>query len=620
MPASPSIFATKGDAPSIRPAGSAPAVESALIRLALGIVLLVLIAKLFLVAHGYLELGQEGDEGARINVAARLALEGWGDVLAFPFEKWTSIHPPGDIALRAIVLKLASGIAPNATPVTIAMMLSAVLSAIGAALLIDAARRLGGGFAALALSILLAVSWNFHNPSLSGMGEGSVIPFFALQIWLLVRGLLERSQRLVLWSAVATLLASTFRPEPVFFLPGLCLALWYAMGFVTAVLYGAIASSYLVVKTAYVALLSPDALSILNLSKFYHSFRGVPLMEFDRSGFGSSLLHDPFRWAFAALLVVALIGLMLPRGSDHDRDANRRTFTVAVILLGVAGYLALTVTSVVTGRTANASVRIAYLPSYALALAASVGISRLFTLAIGERWTELELNLLGLSQQTRIVAVALLSLLTVGGVALEARHIAKKGTTRGPQNALAIRDWLLANAAPDDGIVLDRIYNRENWMIAYLANRPKVCAYVSCDPPLAPEPATDPKEDCGPGRRFCIYHRMVHAFIRSKRPRWFVSHTGKFSQDWLKIQEGVFGPRGLVLWSFIYPYSQPLGAAVPSAIASPSSDRTTSPAPAVKEKDATFVERRVSLPDSFAFVLTPRHSTGQLVIYEASYR
>lgn len=482
--------------------------------------------------------------------------------------------------------------------------------------------RLGGGFAALALSILLAVSWNFHNPSLSGMGEGSVIPFFALQIWLLVRAVLEGSRRLVLWSAAAALLASTFRPEPVFFLPGICLALWYATGFVTAVLYGAIASSYLVIKTAYVTVLSPEALTILNLSKFYHSFRGVPLLEFDRSGFGSSLMHDPFRWAFAVLLAVALIGLMLPRGSDHDRDAGRRTLTVAVILLGVAGYLALTVTSVVTGRTANASVRIAYLPSYMLALAASVGIARLIMLALGERWTALELELLGLSRQARIVAVAFLALLTVGGVALEARHIASKGTTRGPQNAYAIRDWLLANAAPGDGILLDRMYNRENWLVAYLANRPKVCAYVACDVPLAAEPATtDPKEDCGAGGRFCIYHRMVHSFIKAERPRWFVSHTGKFSQDWLKIQEGVLGPRGLVLWSFVYPYSQ---VATPPAgvAAAPSPDAVQAVAPAsagAAKKDASFVPRKVTLPDKFSFVLTPRHSTGQLVIYEATY-
>lgn len=593
-------------------------IDRLLYRLAITIALLILIAKYVLIARGALELGLEGDEGVRILNAAKLS-ESWSKAFDFFVGKWAGIHPPGDIALRAIYFNVVFAAFPDLQPVPAAMYFSATLGAIGALLLIAAARKMGGGFTALLFSMLLASLWGFHNPSLSGMGEGTVIPFFALQFWLLVKAIVDRSHRLVLASAAAGLVASLFRPEPVFMLPGLCLGIWYAAGLFTATAYGAIASSYMLAKTFIPMMLNPKALTVFNFSEYY-AFKGIELTRFHKTGFGNGLINDPFSLAIVPILAVVAVGVLLAHRSTTARsESNIRDLANLVVVLAAVLYLALTITSVVTGRTANASVRLGYLPAYLLLLSASYAAARLLVPRLRDTLTAFVDRLRAGPPGNRYAAIAAVAALVVAGAVLEARAMAFKGHKRGPQNTLDIRDWLAKNTKPSDGIFLDRAFNRENWLVGYLARRPDVCAYFSCLPNVVPAPdQKDPDLKCDLLGRICMF-RTAHTYIRVKRPRWFVSHTGKISEIWLVNQQNFFGANAMRMWSFIYQYSSPLAPSSPPASEKPAAKANEPAQPIAASTDTSFVPRRVTTYDGFSFVLTPRFSNGSFVIYEAKY-
>lgn len=590
--------------------------DTMMFRAALVLTLVAFLLKVVLIATGALELGIEGDEGARI-LAASQNSGSLADAFKFFVMKWSNIHPPGDIALRAAYFSLVYPLFPGLDPVSAAMYFSAALGSIGALLLTDAARRIGGGLTALIFAVLLAFTWGFHNPSLSGMGEGTVIPFFALQIWLLVKGIVERSHATLLLSAVTTLVASLMRPEPVFLLPGICLGVWYAAGLATATAYGAIASSYSIAKNIVPTLINPSAITIFNFAENY-AFKGIEVSKFHTTGVGRGLLSDPFPMAIFVIIALAVTGLVPVMRTWNAREPQERTtgdLANMVIFLAAVLYLAVTITSVITGRTANASVRLGYLPQYLLLMCAAYGVARLLRTGAAGAISRFDLALLTGAPRFRWQVLAGAIALLLVTTALQAREFAVLGTKRGPQNALKVRDWLLANTSPNDGFFLDRSFYRDNWIVGYLARRPDVCVYFACRAPAPPKP--DPKTAtpyCGQLGRLCAYKPM-HTFIRVKRPRWFFTHTGKLSKIWLENQKGFFGQEhGERGWSLLLQYSQPLAAADTAKASTPINDTKPDPFP-----EAAIVPRRVTTYDGFSFVLTPRFSNGSFVIYEAKY-
>lgn len=574
-----------------------------LLGLALLIAMLIALAKFYLIHAGALEIGLEGDEGVRIQIAGRLA-ESWSDIFGFVVDKWAAIHPPGDMALRAIFFKCIFALAPGMAPVSAALYLSCGLSLIGAVLLTLATYRAGGGLAALLFAILLGTSWQFHNPSLSGMGEGTMFVFFAAEIYLLTEAILRKSTRWLFGAALAALAASFMRPEPVFLLPGLCLALWFAMGFWKAAWFGAIASGYLIAKTVIPLLLTPGATTILNFSKLY-TFTGMPLWKFQYSNFGKGLLHDQFYWSIALLLAGLVLG-GISQWRDYRKSSHvpRADMVGMALVLGAILYLAITVTAVIIGKTANSSVRLGYLPSYLLQMAAAIGIARFFMSNFGERLRPLMRVLSDKPAIYGISALAAAVILIGAGVVAEARVIARRGHDRAPLDAIAVRDWVLANTRDGEGIVLDRMWNRENWMVGYLARRSDVCAYFYCKSKVAllsvPRPAG---EICGVHGLACIYRR-IQAALKSQKPRWLVAISGKLSSRWLGVQRSVYGNKdGTALWSFIYPYATPLQGE--AQISDPT--------------NTAFTERKMTLEDGYAFTLKPHFQAGDFVVYEAVY-
>lgn len=568
--------------------------------LALLLLAIPLIWKLYVLATTGFELGNEGDEGTRILSSALLADTSWGNIFYYVLEHSAAIHPPGDVALRAAFLKIVFFLFPDIEPVRAAMYLSLITTLAGAILFLATAYVAGGVSAALVLSALLFASWNFHNVSLSGMGEASMIPFFAAQIYLLALAIMRQSPRLFLLSAATCCLATLFRPEPFFFVPGICLAIWRLQGFLTALAYGVIATSFQVIRTAFAYFLLPDEMNMLNFNSFY-PFKGVVAGKFFATGFGQALLNDPLPYGLLILLPFALFALRGLIVAETMRKRSNAEIVAFALSAGLIGYLLVTVTSVVTGRTANATIRLAFLPTYMLMLVAALSlpgiIRRLATRlpAIGET------SRVFLGSQARTLGTAAVALVVVAlATVAETRSIKKLAHARAPADALALRDWLLANTSPREGLAIDFLQNRENWMVAYLSRRPEFCAYFHC---------WSLKSQSIKGMRTLpYYYQRTHTYIATNKPRWIAVATGALSKSRLDFwRRRLDAEQTLVAWSMIYPYSRLNAAASPPLGASQKTDTSIGP-------------RTLTILDNFEVELTPAFSTANFVVYSASYR
>lgn len=553
------------------------------LQLALALTAGLFVYKLFVIFTGRLEIGVDGDEGVRI-FRATLMSQSWRDIGTYLVTAWDAIHPPGDIALRAVALNLIRAVDADINPVYAAMFLSAVSGTIGATFLVLAAHRISGGIGALFTAAMLAISWKFHNPSLSGIGEGTIIGFFGAQVYLLVDAVHSNSRQKLIASAVLGLLASFVRPEPIFFLPGLCLALWYVIGFRLSFVYGLIAASYIVLKTIVPLLFKPDAVTIFNFSERY-AFKGVSLYKFFGVPYGTSLLNDPFPLSFVVLLALAIYGLYRTRTTLQLR---MRTDLAAganfVLLAGTLAYLLVTIYSVTSGKTANASARLGYLPAYTLFISSGYGFAQLVA---GRAWPIASRYAAGTG-----VVIALLA--GVWGAAV----ISTKAPARAPVDAIPIKNWLLANVGPDDGILFDRTWNRENWLVAYVANYKKVCAYFYCA--VESSATTDTfiaPANCGAHGLACLYVR-IHKFVASDKPKWLVTHSGQLSARWLNSQKSLFGNDGVKLWSFVHPYSEDYSAGT---------------------RDYKKPLAKVRLVSGSEITLTPAYRSSDIYVYKIAY-
>jgi len=504
------------------------------------------------------EIGNEGDEGTRILAAVEWSRLSWGHIAEAVISRWTAIHPPGDLALRTAYFKMLFGAAPDIGPVPAAMSLSIAMVSIAGLLLVAAANKIGGGVAALALSVFLFFSWNFNDLSLSGMGESTMVPFFAAQIYLLAKGIQDRSKFFLIISSLLCVVATLFRPEPIFFVPGICLALWYLNGFIFATVYGAISISFQIGRSIFSYIYYPGQMNMFNLSHYY-PYSGVPAIEFfHATKFGRALLNDPFAYGLILLVILTVVGLLSQRRlvTTDGRASSQLHFNL-VLVSGTLFYLVVTVGSVILGRTANATNRLAFLPTFLMMLTAALGTASLSETLVhryaGAVNTARKVLERPFFKSSAVIVGVLLVLLAFQ---LETRELRLKTTARAPSHALAVKNWLVENTSPNDGVVLDFLWNRENWLGAYLARSEKFCAYYECTV------SVDMGENCG-WRYTACYYKNTHAFISRDRPRWLVTTTGKFSQRWLdrvrsiNRMEGVNNPElDIAAWSMIYPYSR----------------------------------------------------------------
>ncbi|MCK5613530.1 hypothetical protein KAR91_67290, partial [Candidatus Pacearchaeota archaeon] len=221
-------------------------------------IIILFIFKSLAVLNGSIDISWHWDEAARLLNGSRLS-HNLSSFLQFsqtndmsPGWGWFGIHPPGDVFFRALTLRIPFMVGFKEVD---HVSYSIFVSMFAYLLMLFFAYRIGyfisekkGGVTCV---ILFSSSTVLNWLSLSTAGEVSgslalIISFFFLTKYYSCP---SKDIKSLVLSSIFIMIASIIRSETLLVLPGICLALIFDYGIVNAILYGALASFYMFVKS-----------------------------------------------------------------------------------------------------------------------------------------------------------------------------------------------------------------------------------------------------------------------------------------------------------------------------------------------------------------------------------
>jgi len=265
--------------------------------LVLVFITLTTLMSLFLVTTGYVTSSYLGDEGLRIYDAYQTGLgyensrfDGIWPHLTHQIHK---VHPPGDILLRAVIIRLFGFFDISGSPVQTLIAISILAGVATHYFVASYASKASGNLAGIVALTTFAGSYLMNDIRLSSTAEALALPFVAAGLILLQKALQEKKRGTLLWAGACLLVSSFFRVETAFLLPFLCLVLWRYIGFWHAAIFGAISGAFEFYKIIHALFFNADnAINLLNVGNKYAA-SSKPLSWVIQTQFFETLTTDP---------------------------------------------------------------------------------------------------------------------------------------------------------------------------------------------------------------------------------------------------------------------------------------------------------------------------------------
>ena len=525
-------------------------------RVSAAIIGLSSLVLLRLVVIGSVGASYQGDEGARIFDAYQTAFgypnNLYGSIWGHASETFFGVHPPGDNIVRSSVAWLLDLVGLDLNPVTAMFVLSIVTVGVAHYIAANIAFQSGGTAAGALTLFLLFGSFVFNDIKVSSMGEAIAMPLLLGGIHVVLAAVNEPSERHLRTIAVGAFLValSTFvRPEPSLFLPGLCLALWYLVGFPRAALFGAIAGLFEIAKLIDATFFASDEeLSVLNVgSKYFNGTKTFGTLW--KSDFVQQLVSEPAVLIFPVGMVASvLFAGAIGRRSDRAWRAHLLVFA------GTVSYLGVNIGAQLTGLAPHASYRVAIASGPTMIIGFSVafvGLARIL-----RPWVEERLG----DEPAKLVALCALVLACGWGAYDFFTDEVSALTARVPDGVRLSADEVLARSEPEDAVYFDRMRYWENGLLGYFANRDApVCNYARCS--TANDAANEfwgqqrsDRPVVGTTTWGEFNALRMHAFISESQPSHIVVANEGIYNDWTRLAGGLWGDEAELWASHIVPY------------------------------------------------------------------
>ena len=517
---------------------------------------LVCFALLRLVWRGDVGSTYQGDEGPRIFDAVQIAY-GYPNTLFGGLRDTVSstlfgVHPPGDTVFKTALLRVLKFFGFVPSPVGFLFGLSIVLGAGSHAIATSIARRsIGNGAGYLAL-FLFPASFIINDVRVSAMGEAIAMPLLMFAM-LLAQRATQSGNRLSpfpIWPVGCLVCVVTFvRPEVVFALPGLCLAIWYLIGFRRAFIFGATAGAFEILKILATTVFSDGAgTSLTNVGARYFNDAHTPASLW-RTDFVQFLTREPSRWVFVAGAVSVFVAL------TRGREVSEPAWRACVLLFGTAGgYLAVNFATQFLGLSPHASYRVNIVSSHLLV--------PIFAISFVLAWRVVQPAAsahFGATQSSQWALAIAVLIAGWGGYSFFDSQL-ERMESRVPLGVRASMDVVLERSGDESAVFIDRMRYWESGMLGYLAARDApTCNYTRCE--IATEAAQAhwaTKRNDNPSfgtTSWAEYNTLrMHSFISEFRPQFIVIANEDLRADWERVGSGIWGEESPLWDSHIYPY------------------------------------------------------------------
>jgi hypothetical protein len=389
------------------------------------------------------------------------------------------------------------------------------------------------------------------------MAEASFIPLLLTSL-LLATEARRRSGRvslaLVGLSAVLYLACTFMRPEGLFMLPGLCLCLWYLIGFWRATFFGAIAGSFEMAKLLNSVLNAKSVgLTMFNVGELYHN-PTYSLVGLLRSDFARQLLNDPGS-LLLAIGSLASVAFLFSGRSRHHLFAWRSHL---LLVCSALSCLLVVFASEMTGLAPHASYRLAIVPVHLLIPAWAIAVPHVAAtyfapqaLALLDRRSRTQLAWFRTGALVLLCGWAAYQFLAVHVPALEKRQ---------PAGLNQAMTFALGRMERDASFFPDRMRYWESALIGYAADRSAPsCYYARCNIMDQRTSAVWREKHPGPQNAedysYAEYNALrMHLFIAEERPQYILTAAKPLWESWLQVTKRIWPEAQMLQSSFIYPY------------------------------------------------------------------